>query len=64
VIDITQVFGGTKLIVPSHWRLSTEMTAFFGSIEDKREQPVGAPTDKTLVIQGTSVFGGIEIRNY
>jgi predicted membrane protein len=64
VIDITQVFGGTKLIVPSHWKLSTEMTAFFGSIEDKRQQPASATTDKILVIQGTSVFGGIEIRNY
>jgi predicted membrane protein len=63
-IDVTQVFGGTKLIVPSHWQVSTEMTAFFGSIEDKRKQPVETTTDKILIIEGTSVFGGIEIRNY
>jgi len=64
VIDVTQVFGGTKLIVPSHWKISTQMTAVFGSIEDKRQQPIDANATKTLVIEGTSVFGGIEIRNY
>jgi predicted membrane protein len=64
VIDITQVFGGTKLIVPSNWKISTQMTAFFGSIEDKRQSPSAAVSDKTLVIEGTSVFGSIEIRNY
>jgi predicted membrane protein len=64
VIDVTQIFGGTKLIVPAHWKISTQMTAVFGSIEDKRQQPVDANAIKTLVIQGTSVFGGIEIRNF
>jgi predicted membrane protein len=63
-IDVTQVFGGTKLIVPPHWQIHTEMTAFFGSIEDKRKQPVEINSDKVLIIEGTSVFGGIEIRNY
>ena len=64
VIDITQVFGGTKIIIPSHWQISSEMTAIFGAIEDKRQQPLSAAVDKILVIQGTSIFGGIEIKNY
>jgi predicted membrane protein len=64
VVDVTQVFGGTKLIVPSNWTIRTDMTAFFGSIEDKRQQPLNADPSKLLILQGTSVFGGIEIRNY
>jgi len=64
VIDITQVFGGTKLIVPAHWKIATQVTAVFGSIEDKRQQPIDSNATKTLVIEGTSIFGGIEIRNY
>jgi predicted membrane protein len=64
VIDVTQIFGGTKLVVPTNWKISTQMTAVFGSIEDKRQQSVDTNADKVLVIEGTSVFGGIEIRNY
>ncbi len=63
-LDITQVMGGTKLIVPSHWEIRTQMTSVFGNIEDKREQNRVTNPDKVLVIDGTSVFGGIEIRNY
>jgi predicted membrane protein len=63
-VDVTQIFGGTKLVVPSNWTIRTDMTAFFGSVEDKRQQPINADPSKILIIQGTSVFGGIEIRNY
>lgn len=64
VIDVTQIFGGTKLIVPSHWQVRTEMTAIFGSVEDKRQQPLSADTGKLVILKGTSIFGGIEIKNY
>lgn len=64
VVDVTQIFGGTKLIVPSNWTIRTDMTAFFGSVEDKRQQSANADPSKLLIIQGTSVFGGIEIKNY
>jgi predicted membrane protein len=64
VVDVTQLFGGTKLIVPSHWQVKTEMTAVFGSIEDKRQQPLSADQNKLLILKGTSFFGGIDIRNY
>lgn len=63
-IDVTQIFGGTKLIVPSHWQIKTDMTALFGNIEDKRQGPADPNSDKILTIQGTSIFGGIEIRSY
>jgi predicted membrane protein len=63
-LDITQIMGGTKIIVPAHWTIRSELTSVFGSIEDKR-QNIGTPNpEKVLIIDGTSVFGGIEIRNY
>ena len=64
VIDVTQIFGGTKLVVPSHWQVRTEMTAIFGSVEDKRQQPLTSNEGKLLILKGTSIFGGIEIKNY
>jgi predicted membrane protein len=64
-IDLTQVFGGTKLIVPSNWQVKTQMAAIFGGVEDKRSaQNVALDPNKILVLDGTSIFGGIEIRSY
>jgi predicted membrane protein len=64
VLDITQVMGGTKLIVPPHWEIRSQMTSVFGNIEDKRQESKITNPEKVLVVDGTSVFGGIEIRNY
>lgn len=64
VLDITQVMGGTKLIVPAHWEVRSQMTSVFGNIEDKRNESKVTNPEKVLVVDGTSVFGGIEIRNF
>ena len=39
VIELTTIFGGTKLIVPSNWSIKSEAMIMFGSIEDKRKMP-------------------------
>jgi len=65
VLDVTAVFGGVKLIVPPHWKIKSEMTAILGGIEDKRPlQESKDNPEKILVLQGTAVCGGIEIRSY
>ncbi|WP_069658152.1 LiaF transmembrane domain-containing protein [Arcticibacter eurypsychrophilus] len=66
VIDITQVFGGTKLIVPPQWKVSSDLAAIFGGIEDKRPlvQSINLADNKVLILRGTSIFGGIDIRSY
>lgn len=63
-LEVVQVFGGTKIIVPSNWTVHSEMVAIFGGIEDKRPAQLNAAPDKVLVIQGTSIFGGIDIRSF
>jgi predicted membrane protein len=64
-IDLTQVFGGTKLIVPSNWQVKAQMAAIFGGVEDKRSiQNTALDPNKILLLDGTSIFGGIEIRSY
>jgi predicted membrane protein len=65
VLDVTQVMGGTRIIVPPHWDVVSEMAAIFGGIEDKRFlQPGAVNPNKVLIIKGTSVMGGIDIRSY
>lgn len=64
-LEINNIFGGTKLIVPSNWDVKNEVTAVFGGIEDKRAiNSTPADPGKIIVLKGTCVFGGIEITNY
>ncbi len=64
-IEITTIFGGTKLIVPSNWEVKSEAVSVFGGMEDKRAFTAPAePTDKVLILKGTVIFGGIEIKSF
>jgi predicted membrane protein len=66
VLEIVNVFGGTKLIVPANWEIkNTEMVAILGGIEDKRMQQVNVTNSvAVLEIRGTAIFGGIEIKSF
>jgi predicted membrane protein len=66
VIDITCVFGGVTLIVPSQWKVKSDLTSVFGGIDDQRPIMVleSISEDKLLVLKGACVFGGIEIHSY
>jgi predicted membrane protein len=65
VVDITQIFGGIKIIVPSHWKVVSDIAAVFASVDDKRMKTT-APLDsnKILVLKGVSIFAGIDIRSF
>lgn len=65
ILEITQVFGGTSLIIPANWEIQSESTAILGGIEDKRAvNDTVSNGSKILVLKGVTVFGGIEIKNY
>lgn len=62
-IEANAVFGGITLIIPSNWKLISNLNTVAGSIEDKRPN-FGQVEDenKRLILNGSCVFGGIEIR--
>jgi hypothetical protein len=68
VLELTQVFGGTKLIVPPHWKIqSKDMVAILGGIDDKRPmlgKPQGEEGERVLILKGTCLLGGIDIRSF
>jgi predicted membrane protein len=64
ILDMTTVFGGAKLVVPSNWTVKTETVSIFGGTDDKRQNLAEADPNKVLVIEGTVIFGGIEIKSY
>lgn len=64
VLDMVQIFGGAKLIIPADWQVRSEAVVFFGGIEDKRPQQSSFNPDKVIILKGTTLFGGLEIKSY
>lgn len=66
ILEINNIFGGTKLYVPSNWEVISDAMVILGGVEDKRQMIPGSNPnpDKMLVIQGACVFGGIEIKSF
>jgi len=65
IIDITQIFGGTKIIVPANWQVVSDLAAVFASVDDKRIKTMAtADSNKILVLKGVSIFAGVDIRSY
>lgn len=61
VIELTSIFGGSNLIIPSDWDVKVEVTSILGGFADKRI-PMAIDRSKKLVVKGTCIFGGGEIR--
>ncbi|MGL6268812.1 MAG: LiaF transmembrane domain-containing protein [Chitinophagaceae bacterium] len=64
-IETVNVFGGTKLYVPNNWEIKSEVVAIFGGVEDKRRFPsITVVPDRTLILKGFCMFGGLEIKSF
>lgn len=63
ILEVNAVFGGITIYVPADWFVETHLDAVFGGFQDNR-RPI-EPQDKTrkLIIEGSCVFGGGELRN-
>lgn len=65
VMQVDVIFGGMKLIVPPHWDVRTEVTNIAAGVEDKRiYRQSEVDSDKVLVLRGTILFGGLEIKSF
>lgn len=64
VMYIDAVFGGGEVRVPSSWRVSIDAHAFGGAFMDETyARPDATAPAKTLIIRGSTVFGGVVIKN-
>lgn len=64
-LDLEVGFGGVKLIVPPHWDVRTEVSNIAAGLEDKRMfREGGVDTTKVLILKGTLLFGGLEIKSF
>ncbi|MFN3760022.1 MAG: LiaF transmembrane domain-containing protein [Algoriphagus aquaeductus] len=64
-IQVDIIFGGVKMIVPPHWDIRTEVTNIAAGLEDKRFfRDGGVDPSKVVVLKGTILFGGLEIKSF
>lgn len=66
VLEVECIFGGISLIVPSDWNVQLQMSSsVMGGFSDKRNVVKPAqPSDRELIIKGTAIFGGGELKSY
>jgi predicted membrane protein len=67
ILEIVNIFGGTKLVIPRNWNVKIEVVSILGGFADKRAYlPNETPREhnQTLVIKGVTIFGGGELTNY
>lgn len=63
-IKLDVVFGGVKLIVPSHWTIYNQIDGVFHGVDDKRKNDSAIVPEKKLILKGSVVFGGVEVRSF
>jgi len=61
LIDIFAIMGGVEIRVPEDWLVIIDGFPFMGGFEDKTRPP--KESTKRLMIKGTAVMGGVEIKN-
>ncbi len=61
-LEINAVFGGITLYIPSEWYVVPKFDSVFGGFNDKRPHVEPADRTRRLILNGSCVFGGGEIR--
>jgi predicted membrane protein len=62
IIDTFSFWGGIDIKVPQDWTVVVNGTPILGGFSDKTAR-LGGDGSKVLVIKGTALMGGVEIKN-
>jgi predicted membrane protein len=62
-LEVNAVFGGITIYVPTDWFVETHLDAVFGGFQDNRLPKEPLDSTRKLIISGSCVFGGGELRN-
>lgn len=65
VVSVNAIFGGFEIRVPETWLVDVHVAGIFGGHEDKTHQPDPrlVPNPKRLTIRGSTIFGGLGVKN-
>lgn len=66
ILRACSIFGGIKIFTPDNVKVEVVSTSIFGGVTNKRRQGEKSDgnkkSDKTLFIEATCLFGGVEIQ--
>lgn len=68
-LEINCIFGGVEIRVPDNWNVHSMTIPVLGGYSDKTRLSAAPPQDstnskqKTLIVTGAIIFGGVEIGN-
>jgi hypothetical protein len=62
-IEATAVFGGIELKIPQTWNVVIQGFPLFGGYSDETTHPNPASEAPQLIINGSAIFGGVNIKN-
>jgi hypothetical protein len=63
VLDISAVYGGATVRVPTSWSVEARGAGIFGGFVDQTVHPPAGPDTKRLIVKGAAVFGGVTFKN-
>ena len=66
ILEVDCIFGGISIIVPTDWKVTIQVTSILGGFNDKRSvvRNAGIQSDRELIIKGSAIFGGGDIKSY
>jgi len=62
VVDVFALMGGIEIYAPREWEVVNKVAPVMGAYVDKR-RPAPSAHAKTLIVRGTVVMGGIEVKD-
>lgn len=62
-MDVFILFGGGEIRVPEEWEVVIQASAIAGGIDDKKLVQGPPENRRRLILTGSILFGGIEVRN-
>ena len=61
-LDVLAFWGGVEVRVPAGWHVENRVAAILGGVED-RTTPPADPHAPRLILRGSVIMGGLEVRN-
>lgn len=62
IINVSSIFGGIEIYVPENVNVKIKSSSIFGGVNDKRKNISEDEKNKTVYINATCIFGGVEIK--